>query len=83
MRERVAAESAEQREVRLQHMRERVAAESAGQREARLQRFIIMLGFLMDGRKCLRVFPDNYSRHFVHNYAISVQVTTSSIKSLS
>ena len=37
MRERVAAESAEQREVRLQQMRERVAAESAEQRGARLQ----------------------------------------------
>ena len=37
MRDRLAGESAEQREARLQQMRDRLAAESAEQREARLQ----------------------------------------------
>ena len=37
MRDHLAAESAEQREARLQHMRDRLADESVEQREVRLQ----------------------------------------------
>ena len=39
--ERLAAESTEEREARLQQMRDRLAAESAVDREARLQRMRI------------------------------------------
>ena len=40
MRDRVAAESPEEREARLQYMRDRVVAESPDERQVRLQLYV-------------------------------------------